>query len=141
MGEKWPINFAYSKCRDLLHAANLRHGTDGFTSPPKKGMLRIFSTASAGFEPTNLGTTRPLKPTITSLTMTTQRLKHVPVHLYTIIIKSLTTMVINPLNAKLNPIYHLLSLLGSHHILHISRIRVNNCSVTYTTYQGDQDKK
>jgi len=29
--------------RDLLHAANLRHGTDGFISPPKEGMLRIFS--------------------------------------------------------------------------------------------------
>jgi hypothetical protein len=29
--------------RDLLHIANLRHGTDGFTSPPKEGMLRIFS--------------------------------------------------------------------------------------------------
>jgi hypothetical protein len=29
--------------RDLLHAANLRHGTDGFTSPPKEGMLRTFS--------------------------------------------------------------------------------------------------
>ena len=28
---------------DLLHAANLRHGTDGFTSPPKEGVLRIFS--------------------------------------------------------------------------------------------------
>jgi len=27
----------------LLHAVNLRHGTDGFTSPPKEGMLRIFS--------------------------------------------------------------------------------------------------
>ena len=27
--------------RDLLHAANLRHGTDGFTSPPKEGVLRI----------------------------------------------------------------------------------------------------
>jgi hypothetical protein len=27
----------------LLHAVNLRHGTDGFTSPPKKGALRIFS--------------------------------------------------------------------------------------------------
>ena len=27
----------------LLHAVNLRHGTDGFTSPPKKGVLRIFS--------------------------------------------------------------------------------------------------
>ena len=31
------------KFRDLLHAANLRHGTDGFTSPPKEGMLWIFS--------------------------------------------------------------------------------------------------
>jgi len=29
--------------RDLLHATNLRHGTDGFTSPPKEGALRIFS--------------------------------------------------------------------------------------------------
>jgi hypothetical protein len=32
----------YGKCRDLLHAANLRHGTDGFTSPPKEDMLGIF---------------------------------------------------------------------------------------------------
>ena len=31
---------------------------------------------------------------------------------------------INPLNAELNPICHLLALLGAHHILHISRIRV-----------------
>jgi hypothetical protein len=30
------------KWRDLLHAANLRHGTDGFTSPPKEGMLWNF---------------------------------------------------------------------------------------------------
>jgi len=29
------------------------------------------------------------------------------------------------LNAELNPIYHLLALLGAHHILHVSRIRVN----------------
>ena len=47
--------------RNLLHAANLRHGTDGFTSPPKQGVLRIFfalkiPTASAGFEPANYGT-------------------------------------------------------------------------------------
>jgi hypothetical protein len=34
--------------RDLLHAANLRHGTDGFTSPPKEGMLRIFSPLKIG---------------------------------------------------------------------------------------------
>ena len=29
--------------RDLLRAVNLRHGTDGFTSLPKEGVLRIFS--------------------------------------------------------------------------------------------------
>jgi hypothetical protein len=28
--------------RDLLHAVKLRHGTEGFTSPPKEGVLRIF---------------------------------------------------------------------------------------------------
>ena len=70
-------NFAemttFTPFRNLLHAANLRHGTDGFTSPPKEGVLRIFfalknPTASAGFEPANLGTkgqhatTRPPKP-------------------------------------------------------------------------------
>ena len=33
-------------------------------------------------------------------------------------------MHINPLNAELNPICHLLALLGAHHILHISRVRV-----------------
>jgi hypothetical protein len=32
---------------------------------------------------------------------------------------------INPLNAELNPICHLLALLGAHHILYVSRIRVN----------------
>jgi len=33
----------------------------------------------------------------------------------------------NPLNAELNPICQLLALLGAHHILHVSRIRVS-CS-------------
>jgi hypothetical protein len=32
---------------------------------------------------------------------------------------------VNPLNAKLNPICHLLALLAAHHILYVSRIRVN----------------
>jgi hypothetical protein len=46
--------------RDLLHAVNLRHGTDGFTAPPKEGVLRISfalknPTAPAGFEPATLG--------------------------------------------------------------------------------------
>jgi hypothetical protein len=59
--------------RDHLHAAKLGHGTDGFTSPPKEGVLKIFSplkisTPSVGFEPANLGTkgqhatSRPPKP-------------------------------------------------------------------------------
>jgi hypothetical protein len=47
MGEEWPRNFAESG--DFItflgsftcHKA--RHGTDGFTSPQKEGMLRIFS--------------------------------------------------------------------------------------------------
>jgi hypothetical protein len=33
---------------------------------------------------------------------------------------------LNPLNAELNPTCHLLALLEVHHILHISRIRVND---------------
>jgi hypothetical protein len=55
LGEKWPVNLACDSYfhvyrRNLLHAENLQHGTDGFTSPPKKGMLLIFSPAkSDGF--------------------------------------------------------------------------------------------
>ena len=32
--------------------------------------------------------------------------------------------VFNPLNAELNPTCHMLEVLGAHHILHVSRIRV-----------------
>jgi len=31
---------------------------------------------------------------------------------------------LNPLSAELNPICHLLALLGAHHIFHVSRIRI-----------------
>ena len=40
-------------------------------------------------------------------------------------INQLPFLPINPLNADLNPIFHLLALLGAHHILHVSRIRNN----------------
>jgi hypothetical protein len=48
MGEKWPVKFSQTirlprNCCVLSHAANLQHGTVGFNSPPKEGMLRIFS--------------------------------------------------------------------------------------------------
>jgi len=36
----------------------------------------------------------------------------------------LDNKVFNTLNAELNPVYHLLALLGAHPILHISRVRV-----------------
>ena len=34
------------------------------------------------------------------------------------------TVGVNPLNAELNPIRHLLALVGARHIVHVSRIRV-----------------
>ena len=41
---------------------------------------------------------------------------------------------INPLNAELNPIRHLLALVGGRHIVHVSRVRVNTqCTVTHDT--------
>ena len=48
----------------------------------------------------------------------------------------------NPLNAELNPTCHLLALLGAHHILHVSRIRVKappgttSSSITTHTSSG-----
>jgi hypothetical protein len=61
------------KCTDLLHAAQLRHGTDGFASPPKEGMLWIFFARKIRrLQPSlnprtrvpeaSMLTTRPLKP-------------------------------------------------------------------------------
>ena len=37
----------------------------------------------------------------------------------------LCVLLFNPLNAELNPIRHLLALLGAHHIFHVSRVRVS----------------
>ena len=37
--------------------------------------------------------------------------------------------VINTLNAELNPICYLLALLGAHHFLHVSRIRVKSLTL------------
>jgi len=41
---------------------------------------------------------------------------------------------LNPLNSELNPICHLLALLGAHHILHISGLRVNQQSVNISYF-------
>ena len=36
--------------RDLLHAANLRHGADGFISPPKEGVTYVLIIMSLRHE-------------------------------------------------------------------------------------------
>jgi len=41
------------------------------------------------------------------------------------VVVSVVAMKCNQLNANLNPICHLLALLGAHHILHVSRVGVN----------------
>jgi hypothetical protein len=77
MDEKWPVNLAcdpdsHLNHRVLLHAANLRNGTDGFTSPPKEGKLWIFSPEkSDGFGRVR---TRP-KPEASMLTTRPPKLK------------------------------------------------------------------
>jgi hypothetical protein len=67
LGEKWPLWISLTSItgsiharKVLLHAVNLRLGADGFTSPPKEVVLRIFITlknplTSVGIEPANLG--------------------------------------------------------------------------------------
>jgi len=53
---------------------------------------------------------------------------------------------INPLNAELNTVCHLLTLLGAHHILHVSRIRINafitslNFLSSFSKYKNGKDK-
>jgi hypothetical protein len=48
---------------------------------------------------------------------------------------------INPLNAKLNPICHLLALLGAHLIFHVSRVRVNFVGYMWQETAADHSRK
>jgi hypothetical protein len=41
------------------------------------------------------------------------------------LLKNIRLNKINPLNVELNPICHLLAVVGAHPIFHVSRIRVN----------------
>jgi hypothetical protein len=72
--DKFRLEFDFHVILEIFYVQQICDmGTDGFTSPPKEGVLRIFfalknPTASAGFEPANLGTkgqhatSRPPKP-------------------------------------------------------------------------------
>ena len=47
-------------------------------------------------------------------------------YVFQILVRINSYYIINPLNPELNPICYLLALLGAHHFLHVSRIRVKN---------------
>jgi len=53
----------------------------------------------------------------------------------------ITWQHIIPLNAKLNSICHLLALLGAHHILHVSRIRVKTRNLHFVNSQRRPKKQ
>ena len=46
-------------------------------------------------------------------------------------IMSTSILPVNPLNPELNPICYLLALLGTHHFLHVSRIRVKSLKLRW----------
>jgi hypothetical protein len=48
---------------------------------------------------------------------------------------------VNPLNAELNPICHFLALLGAHHILYVSRVRVKTPAATATAIEAWADSQ
>ena len=53
---------------------------------------------------------------------------------------SILGIKLNPLNAELNPICHLLTLLGAHHILHVSALRVEDKVLPVTGHKGPEGK-
>ena len=56
------------------------------------------------------------------------RVKLISVH-GSYIYKTEGWQIFNPLNAKLNPVCYLVALLGAHHFLHVSRIRVKSLTL------------
>jgi hypothetical protein len=55
-------------------------------------------------------------------------------------------LIFNPLNSELNPIFHLVALLGANHIFHVSRVRVKwhekeNDEIFNTSIRGRKRKR
>jgi hypothetical protein len=54
---------------------------------------------------------------------------------YTTVLSNLLEKIFNPLNAELNSICHLLAFIGTHPVLHVSRIRVKDSKdICYQNY-------
>ena len=67
------------KFRDLLHAANLRHGTDGFTSPPKDFFFALKRRFRPGLNPR----TWVLKASTLSLDHRSRCFIYIYIHIHT----------------------------------------------------------
>ena len=87
--------------------------------------IRLFLTISKLKE--SLG----LSVSLVSYLMTTPYLIRCAIHIN---VWTLWIETINPLNAELNPICYLLALLGAHHFLHVSRIRVKSLTLRQLIY-------
>jgi hypothetical protein len=97
LGEKWRqfglSNIFIHARKVLLHAVNLRHGTDGFTSPPKEVVLGFLSPLKihrprSGSNPRTLGpvastlTTSPPRYSLTIVYLNLCHSKHNTVHMH-----------------------------------------------------------
>jgi hypothetical protein len=60
-------------CKVLLHAVNLRHGTDGFTSPLKEVVLQIFLSPLKIHRPRSRSNPQTLGPVVSTLTTSPPR--------------------------------------------------------------------
>ena len=83
---------------------------------------RQMSMPSVGFEPTNSAGQRPQTYVLDSAATGTGPFVALPNKLCTVLFYTCTCS--KTLNPELNPICYLLALLGAHHFLHVSRIRV-----------------
>ena len=73
----------------------------------------------------------PLCTVMINIALTGIRSPDRPTRIVSLLLLSYPGCFINPLNAELNPICHLLALLGAHHIFHVSGLRVNSvCCIT-----------
>ena len=84
-------------------------------------VFQKLSLAPKSFIPSNFPVYRPdvLRPVLSSTATRTVKLLKT----------KLVSLTFNPLNAELNPICYLLALLGVHHFLHVSRIRVKSLTL------------
>ena len=108
--ERQGNHILWQKCHHMAHHPSISMGNLSVSNLP----LNIFCVASS-----NNTNTEKLVTVVTSTV-----LSHRP-HVH----PTMTMSELNPLNPELNPICYLLALLGAHHFLHVSRIRVKSLTL------------